>query len=343
MIRRLVFVGFRYPHHGKYSGYDRLAAYLPYDLVLHPDRFLCWKGAYRLATRRPPLKLGKYTLLDPLGCFYTLFKLFCMAKTFAYRDTCFHFAYPETGLCFGRKSKGNGNRYVSTLHLPPESQERLHPRIRERIRRMDYLILMSKDLASAYPEVPSTFVPHGTDTGYFHPDEGKSRDIDLLLLGNWLRDYRLAASVISTLRQIRPELKVVAVAREESLLLLRQTPGIQCYSSIPDASLKDILQRSRVLFLPLKGLSANNALLEAAACGCQIALSLPEGIKPDYLEGHLRLFSQDIDECAQGLLSMLMEKADRKDSVEAVRKEFGWPGIARRTKDLLKAQDETDD
>jgi glycosyltransferase involved in cell wall biosynthesis len=343
MIRRLVFIGFRYPHHGRYSGYDRLAAWLPYDLVLHPDRFLCWKGAYRLATRCAPLKLGKYTLLDPLKWFYTLFNVFCSIRTSGYRKTCFHFAYPETGLCFRRKNNGKGNRYVATLHLPPESQERLHPHIRERIRRMDHHILMSKDLASAYPEVPSIFIPHGTDTNYFHPDEGKIRNIDILLLGNWLRDYPLAARVITRLGQSRPGLRVAAIAKEENLAPLREVPGVQCHHSISDDRLRDMLQRTKVLFLPLKGLTANNALLEAAACGCRIALSLPVGTTPDYLEEHLHLLPQDADACAKGLLDLLAGDFNPRKTVKAVRETFGWPVIAERTLQVLKAQYETND
>lgn len=340
MIKRTVFIGFKYPHHGAHSGYDQIADYLPYDLVLHAGKLPFFRFFQEKCSMRKAIMLGRYTLLNPLTCFYRFFRIFCFLRCAFMRHTAFHFAYPETGLCFSRTLFTKKNRFIATVHLPGSSLKYLSLRIQRKLNRMDHLITMSDDLMGFFENISCTSIPHGVDVEYFRPGPKPARDIDILMLGNWLRDFSLASRVFRQLLESRPGTEVYVVALRENLERMDPLPSVYYLSGISDEALLDILQRSKCLFLPLKGLTANNAILEAAACGCQIALAIPKNESISYFNGHIKRISSDILEAAEQLNMILEGDADREAIVDYTKVRYGWPAIAERSLAILKDQSE---
>lgn len=337
-----MFIGFRYPHHGEYSGYDRITHHVGYDLILHADRLPFFRGFHRFASRRTALKLGKYTLCDPLQLFYRVFRVWARWRCAFLKGSVIHFAYPETGLVFNSVPGGSDNCFVATLHLPPDSLYRLHPRILGRMRQLDHIILVSGDMyegaSVVLPDVPMTFIPHGVETGYFRPDAESPRDRHILMLGNWLRDFPFARKVFEDLQKKDPGLRVTAVALPDNLALLNHTPGLECRHGIPDEELLRLMQRSRVLFLPLQGLTANNAILEAAACGCRICLVLSDvGAGAGYFDGLLDILPRDKETVTRRLIEIIGEGEERgRELSRYAREHYRWEKIGAHTELILK-------
>ncbi|HRZ78217.1 MAG TPA: glycosyltransferase, partial [Bacteroidales bacterium] len=179
--------------------------------------------------------------------------------------------------------------------------------------------------------------PHGVEVSRFRPAAGE-RDNDILMLGNWLRDFPLAAQVFRALDAAGHGLRVTAVALPENLALLKDLPGVSCREGLSDDQLLDLMQRSRVLFLPLKRLTANNAILEAAACGCRVALALHRPLNPTgYFPGLLETISVRPAEAAEQLASLVAEQDARGNELAAyARAHYAWETVARSTELILK-------
>lgn len=342
MRSRAVFIGFSYPHHGEYSGYDRIAQHVDYDLVLHADRLPLFRVFHRFAGRSKPLKLGRYTLCDPLQLFYRSFRIWARWRCAFLRGSVVHFAYPETGVVFTRVPGGKDNCYVATLHLPAASLYRLPEPVLGRMRQLDHIILVSDEMYEGatvvLPDVPMTFIPHGVESSRFSPDPARPRDHDILMLGNWLRDFSFARKVFESLHRDHAGLSATVVALPENLALLNGVPGLECRHGISDDALLELMQRTRILFLPLRGLTANNAILEAAACGCRICLVLPDAASSSgYFEGLLELLPPDADAVAHRLAELAGEEPDKGVEMALYAHEhYRWEKIGAATELILK-------
>lgn len=341
MSIRSVFIGFKYPHHGDFSGYDRIADYVDYDLVLHADRIFFFRWLHRFAHRSKPLMLGRFTICDPLQFFYRTFRVWARWRCAFLRGAVVHFAYPETGLIFHSVPGGKDNCYVASLHLPPDTLYRLHPRILGRMKELDHIILMSEDMfdaaSSIFPQVPMTFLPHGVDTEHFRPEPERVRDIDILMLGNWLRDFGFARNVFEQINNSGDPLRTVAVALPSNIKLLEGISGVECRVGVSDKELLEILQRSRLLFLPLLGLTANNAILEAAACGCRICIALPDAsYAKGYFQGFIDVLPWDAVAAARELRGLAAVEVGEVSAVrEFALQNYAWEGVAASTEIIL--------
>lgn len=335
MIRKLVFIGFKYPHHSRYSGYDHIAEYLDYDLVLHANKLFFFRGFHAWANRFGDLKIGKYTLLQPLELFYRVFRVYTFWRTFFMKNTAIHFSYPETGLCFTGGFFRKTNRYVATIHLSNQVLDHIHPRIISRMKRMDHLITVGEDTPPFAGSTPVSFIPHGVDPDYFKSSGQHKKETDILMLGNWMRDFERAAKVFERILAKAP-VKIKVIANKNNLDYFKNINGIECLHDIPDTALLRILQTTDTLFLPLSGLTANNALLEAAACGCRLCISLSKDAEVLYFRDYIKLLSPDVDGCAEELLAHLQNPPKDQNLRKFTLENYGWEIIAARTKEILR-------
>jgi glycosyltransferase involved in cell wall biosynthesis len=222
------------------------------------------------------------------------------------RKGIFHILNTDDHLPLFDSWKNPPMNLVGTLHHPPYAwrEEDLL-----RLKRLSLaIVLCSRDADFFAAHAPRVcFIPHGVDTEFFKPAESRSAERSLLLVGNWLRDFELAAEVIQRLSLNDPKLTfdlvVEPVCRRESCLAeLENLVAVRWHHGVNDEKLLQLYQDATLLFLPLKEASANNAVVEALACGLPIITNRIGGIT-DYGGGSV--FDLVAEPCAEAFISLV--------------------------------------
>lgn len=195
------------------------------------------------------------------------------------------------------------------------------------------------------------FVQHGVDTDFFtigaaHELMADS-PVEVLFCGQWLRDFRQLTETIEALattpQRFVFHLVVPKFARNfEQHYRLALHNNVHWYSGIADVALRDLYQRTHVMFLPFVDATANNSLLEAMACGLPMVVSKVGGVA-DYVseEDVVFLTAKDGQHAADQLVWCVANYAECLARAEHARTrtapQFGWAIIAARVADLVRA------
>lgn len=210
-----------------------------------------------------------------------------------------HFVDGEhTGLLVAMaKIKGllsNGPKLVATFHQPDYVMKDLVPNP-SFLEAFDTIHLMSpcqKDafLSLGVLEEKLVVVPHGVSKEHYKPSisiqlagpakneiEAVQRYLKgkkvCLTVGNWLRDYDMFLEVARSFRN-REDVYFVALSKGLQLDLSVDDKNILLLNKgLEDRTLHWLYRRSEILFLPLIGGAANNAVLEAIAADMPIVTS----------------------------------------------------------------------
>lgn len=192
------------------------------------------------------------------------------------------------------KMKGlmkDGPKIVATFHQPDYVMEELVPEPAF-LNAFDTIHLMSPCQKEAFLKLGVeddrlVVVPHGVCVEHFKPSialelAGPAKfEIDAvqhklngkkvcLTVGNWLRDYDTFLEVARSFRE-RVDIYFVAVSRGLELNLEDNDHNILLFNEgLEDRTLHWLYRRAELLFLPLKGGAANNAILEALASNTTI-------------------------------------------------------------------------
>tara|TARA_X000001388_G_scaffold23570_1_gene16038 strand:+ start:13747 stop:16050 length:2304 start_codon:yes stop_codon:yes gene_type:complete len=195
------------------------------------------------------------------------------------------------------KMKGllnNGPKIVATFHQPDDVMKELVPEP-SFLSAFDTIHLMSpcqKDafLSLGVPEEKLVVVPHGVSAEHYKPSiafdlagparsevEAIQRQLKgkkvCLTVGNWLRDYDMFLEVARAFRE-REDIYFVALSRGLKLDLTSEDKNILLFNKgLEDRTLHWFYRRAELMFLPLKGGAANNAILEAVAASTPIVTS----------------------------------------------------------------------
>ena len=160
---------------------------------------------------------------------------------------------------------------VATFHQPPEKLDSLLNI--DIVRLLDHVVVLAPEQASYFeqylPARQVSLILLGVDVDHFQPGtESKERGkFKCISVGSWLRDYDAVLAVAEML-QSHPDIEfhvVSSVVAPPSHL-----GNIYIYTDIDDKALLRMYQQSDVLFLPMIGATANNAILEGIACGLPV-------------------------------------------------------------------------
>jgi glycosyltransferase involved in cell wall biosynthesis len=166
-------------------------------------------------------------------------------------------------------------KLVATFHQPPTLLCQMISR--DLIKRYDGIVALCKSQQSfleKYVDPRQVFlIPHGIDTTFFRPapatfarrNDGTFR---MLLVGHWLRDLKLAFAVFESLLTDGLEIELTVVSPR--LPIRKHHERLICRSGLTDEELREAYWAADVLFLPLTDATANNAVLEAMACGLPV-------------------------------------------------------------------------
>lgn len=279
----MIYFSFNFSHHGRYSSYHHLLDFVrpgdrKVDASLPSFCYSRWMNP-----RGIPIK--KWRIMNE-------FRAWKLAERRGHEWV--HYLYPEHTHFHGGQRKGKKHKMLFSCHLPPEVLNQhcypsapLAPFIRG-LTEADGIILMSPDALEYYsklaPQARITFIPHGIDIHHFSPSQATTVHQDgklrVLTVGNMLRDFqRLAAVVRHVFEQKHGRVKFTVLASKANIENLRLLVGENAWKivdglwGIDDEALLKLYRESDLMFLPLLGATANNALLEAMATGLPMLVS----------------------------------------------------------------------
>lgn len=183
---------------------------------------------------------------------------------------------------------GRRPRMVATFHQPAAL---LAGMVNGRLlARLDAAILLCEAQRPAVaPHLPAArihVIPHGIDSGFFTPGPRREgAELRLLSVGHWLRDHATAFAALKLLREagLRPALRLVTPQVPPEV-----PPGVTVESGLTDEELRQAYRDADLLLLPLADATANNAILEAMACGRPVVTTDVGGVA-EMTEGAARL------------------------------------------------------
>lgn len=192
-------------------------------------------------------------------------------------DPVVHFLFAEfAGPRRARPFRRRGARIVGTFHTSPRRQERvcgdMHLDVYDAIS-----VVASGQRAwfesQGFPSNRIVLTLHGVDTDYFKPDPARKPTAETgplraLLVGATERDHEMAAAVMNALPDGIMTLSVATKPYPHPAY--RDGRNVQLLPRLDDGALLRAYQAADVLMMPLLDATANNAILEAMACGTPV-------------------------------------------------------------------------
>lgn len=323
----IVHIATRMKHHSYHSGYDRLSDYVPCDkfnsgwvaksLDMIPGRL--WGQL---------LRSSNFYLVSELKREMDL-----QIRTFFERESIFHFLYGEND--FRRFHQRGKSKLFVTFHFPPRKYGQYFAKP-PNLKRVNAVIVVGCNQIDYFsrwvPKEKILFIPHGIDTEYYVPVENEKRGHRILFVGTHLRNFDVLRRVIERIEKLSIDLFFTIVTSKENWKMFQGLKNIGLLSEVTEAQLLQYYQSHALLFLPLVDGTANNTLLEAAACGLPI-MTTDVGAVRDYLDDESAILyrSSRIDELVTILMDVLRDEKKMKELGIRARSKiltFDWAKVA---------------
>jgi len=337
------------PHWGAYSGINQFLRYLSADRF-QVDVHVASDGDQDLHIRKPLIQHALRYLVQRNGMhYYKLSDLAAEMKVFrrccSERVDIIHYLDGEHSAQFlPRLPRMAGRlrpRIVASYHQPPELLRRLTRK--DVIAKLDHVILVSPEQLPHFETLLAphqiSLIEHGIDTDYFKPcPQPKSRgQFKLITVGHWLRDFKTLRSVAEQLQRYKDIVFHVVTSRLTGPREtgLENVPNVKLYrETIDDAQLLEQYQQADLLFLPLLGSTANNALLEGIACGLPVLATCLASVQA-YLPGEEAMLvkDNDLEQFVDAILQLAQNPAKCQTMAIAARKraeELDWRNLTSR-------------
>jgi glycosyltransferase involved in cell wall biosynthesis len=187
------------------------------------------------------------------------------------------------------------------------------------------------------------YIPHGIDTARFSPgdrnfDRSRTR---ILMVGDHLRDWNAMHQVIDEVNCLRLGVEFHVVTSKENFAYLTGCANTVFHTQISEAELIELYREADALFVPVIEATANNAVLEALACGTPVISNTVGGI-PDYVNEKCGwLFPQGE---VPRVVELIQRLRTEKDFAEPYRREarmhalkFDWRHVAKQVSAVYSA------
>jgi glycosyltransferase involved in cell wall biosynthesis len=330
------------PHHAAHSGYDQVLCHLPW-------RSLSPTGAKRIERTLeaiPEKVLKRWTWVGGWYQRSSLAKEIQVGLRLPFRKGIYHYLYGEDDFYWGgRLPFRTGSRIVVTYHQPPSLFDGLFDD-KSFIAAADALIVCATNQIAYLEQFTGRenvhFVPHGVDTEYFTPAENIPRNgrFGTISVGWWLRDVEMIRRVIERSNAEGLDVDFTIVTFPEHFDHYRGLENVTLVSGITDEDLLRRYREASALLLPMKDCTANNAVLEAMACGVPV-LTTDNGGMRDYVDDSCGVLVPAGDDSAlfEALIRLKENSAQRAAMGAAARERaltFRWPEVARRMMDVYE-------
>lgn len=329
----------RHAHHAQASGYDRLADYIQ-STEIRPRQ--SWSFVERAAARlsRPLIARSEVQWYHRAEFMAELRAASSWHKP---GSRIYHFLYGENSYRYlGLLNRtGRHNPIVCTFHTPRRRFEEV-VRTKKHLFGVDACIVLTSEMQEYFSEIVGPdrvfHVPHGVDASHFSPaatSPGSRKDVhECLAVGSHMRDFDVLYSTATYLAERAPEVRLTIVAGKGGLGRFESLPNVSVRRQVPDAELLSIYRRSSVFLLPVREVTANNALLEAMACGLPVVATDLPGVR-DYVDGEcarLVIPGSGVD-MGEAVLTVLRDECARGSMSRASRSralQLDWTVIARQ-------------
>jgi glycosyltransferase involved in cell wall biosynthesis len=229
-----------------------------------------------------------------------------------------------------RPSFGSSDNWIGTIHLPRRSWKPAQLKLLASTRG---IIVLCERMREEFSDLilPSRIrvVPHGVNTAFFYPDTSNklSNTRRLLFVGAWLRNTqmlsRLVPQILEQFPDVMFDLVVPMFARNDSALVsLRENRSVHWYHGLTDEELRLLYQSATVMLMPMEDSGANNAIVEALACGLPIITTDTGGIR-DYGGGTVfPLVANNDDEACLVLVARYLNQPEFRKTIAAACRAF---------------------
>jgi glycosyltransferase involved in cell wall biosynthesis len=301
--------------HSGVSGYSTLARYLP-----AADFLNVFRQAPRSLLLRIPMALNRRLTLVRWAWGSSV-KLEWMALQRLRRNPrqIVHYLWADRDMAYLDLLKRRmGFKLVGSFHNCPDQLENLFnfPR---RLRQVDRFIVVSSCqteslLQNGVPRDKISVVLHGVDTDHFRPQPGlRGGRFRVVSIGSWRRDFACMEEVF---RRLGAQGDVDSVCLIEQRWRERWAgiPNLQLPDRVSDEELLRLYQSADVILMCVEASTANNALVEALACGLPVVGADLGGVK----------------EYATDAAGLFFRKGDSVAALDALRRVKEDKGLAQR-------------